>query len=76
LALDIDPGTGKVNERPDASHALKAMNFADGDSVEELYAMVTRVYVFENSAAVLLRHPDGRSNYPLALENGKWKIGF
>jgi hypothetical protein len=38
--------------------------------------MVTRVYVFGNSATVLPRHPDGWSNYPLALESGKWKIGF
>jgi hypothetical protein len=56
--------------------SLKTMIFADGDSVEELYAMVTKVYVFKNTATVLLRHPDGWSSYPLALENGKWKMGF
>jgi hypothetical protein len=61
---------------PAGLDSLKQMIFSDGDSVEDLYAMVTKVYVYEKTATVLLRHPDGWSSYPLALEGGKWKMGF
>jgi hypothetical protein len=61
---------------PEGLGQIKAMIFADGNSVDEIYALLTKVYVYGQTSTVLLRHPDGWSSYPLALEDGKWKMGY
>lgn len=61
---------------PEGMGQIKEMIFADGNSVEGIYALLTKIYVYGQTATVLLRHPDGWSSYPLALEDGKWKMGY
>jgi hypothetical protein len=61
---------------PEGMAQIKEMVFAEGGGVDELYGKLVKVYVFENGATALLRHPDGWSSYPLALEDGKWKLGY
>jgi hypothetical protein len=61
---------------PEEMAQIKEMIFTDGGSVDEIYGKLVKVYVFENSATALLRHTDGWSSYPLALEDGTWKLGY
>ena len=61
---------------PEGMAQIKEMIFTDGGSVDEIYGKLVKVYVFENGATALLRHTDGWSSYPLALEGGKWKLGY
>jgi len=61
---------------PEGMAQIKQMIFMEGGGVDEIYGMLVKVYVYENNATALLRHPDGWSSYPLALEDGKWKLGY
>jgi hypothetical protein len=61
---------------PEGMGQIKEMIFADGNNVEGIYGLLTKIYVYGQTATALLRHPDGWSSYPLALEDGKWKMGF
>jgi hypothetical protein len=61
---------------PEGMVQIKEMLFTDGGSVDELYGKLVKVYVFDNGATALLRHTDGWSSFPLALEDGKWKLGY
>jgi len=61
---------------PEGMAQIKEMLFTDGGSVDELYGKLVKVYVFDNGATALLRQTDGWSSFPLALEDGKWKLGY
>ncbi len=61
---------------PQGMGQIKEMIFADGNNVDGIYGLLTKIYVYGQTATALLRHPDGWSSYPLALEDGKWKMGF
>ena len=61
---------------PEGMGQIKEMIFADGNNVDGIYGLLTKIYVYGQTATVLLRHPDGWSSYPLALEDGTWKMGF
>jgi hypothetical protein len=61
---------------PEGMAQIKEMIFLEGGTVDDIYGKLVKVYVFENSATALLRHTDGWSSYPLALEDGTWKLGY
>ena len=61
---------------PQGMGQIKEMIFAEGNNVDGIYGLLTKIYVYGQTATALLRHPDGWSSYPLALEDGKWKMGF
>ncbi|HWA41699.1 MAG TPA: nuclear transport factor 2 family protein [Hypericibacter adhaerens] len=61
---------------PEGMAQIKEMMFADGSSVDQLFGLLTKIYVYENTAIALLRHSDGWSSFPLAREDGRWKMGY
>jgi hypothetical protein len=59
-----------------AVETIQQMVFADGGSADAVYAKLEKIYLFDGTATALLHGPDGWSSYSLAMEEGRWKMGY